>query len=228
MNEEEKEKILSLAIAIEKSLVLFGLNPVDKSLISFDSINDAGIFSKEHEGFLHMLEKMGVISNYHPSEWQTFHKSDKGKEIKINTEGFKMEVDVKKLKSLIKELTPEDKRTSSIKPSLFTEKEMGYLKLNRKGKKVPVGKIKTRKFRLLDALIDPIETARTVDSVFEKIKLPRDERDGRLNDSYLSHKRKLEIIRNTLKELQKEDGLKGKIRIEYVNNKRSILLRLIP
>ncbi len=226
MNEGEKEKLLSLAKAIEKSLVFFGssLMPIDRAHLSLDSIKSAGIFPNECEGFLYVLKKMEIISDYNPKPM----RNSMGEYMEPITRDFVIEVDVKKLKSLIKELTPDDEEISLIKPILLDENGMGYLKLNRKGKKIPIGKIKTRKFRLLKILIDPVGTARTVDSVFEEIKLPRDEKDGRLNDSYLSHKRKLEIIQNTLKELQKREGLKGRVRIEYINNKRSALLVLTP
>ncbi len=224
MNEEEK--LLSLAKAIEKSLVFFGSNlrSIDNAHLSLNSVKSAGIFPNECEGFLYILKNMEIISDYNPKPI----RNSMGEHMEPITEDFVMEVDVKKLKSLIKELTPEDNKLGLIEPSLSTEKEMGYLKLSRKGKRILIGKIKTRKFRLLNAFIDQIETARTVDSVFEKIRLSRDKKDSRLNDSYLSHKRKLEIIKNTLKELQKNEDLRGRIRIEYKNNKRNILLILIP
>ncbi len=110
--------------------------------------------------------------------------------------------------------------------SLQAEKGIGYLKFYKQGPKIRIGNIKTRKFRLLEILFDPLGVAKTVYVVFEAIKLPRDESDGRLGNDYLSEERRRELIEYTMKELQKIKELKGKIRLDFVNNKKSVRLLL--
>ena len=82
----------------------------------------------------------------------------------------------------------------------------------------------TRKYRLLAALIDPLGMAKSVEVVFEAIRLTKDESDGRLRDDYLSQTRKLELIEFTIKDLQKISGLRGKIRLGISADKRTVRL----
>lgn len=114
----------------------------------------------------------------------------------------------------------------SIDPIVVIEKGKGYIKLHKNGQKIPIGTITSRKFRLVNILIDPLGTARTVDSIFDAIKLDRDESDSRLKDPYLAKQRKVEIINFTLKELQKTKGLKGKVSIKYLKDNQSAYLEL--
>jgi hypothetical protein len=114
--------------------------------------------------------------------------------------------------------------TSTQKPSLVEEDGVGYFKFYKQGEKIPVGKVGTRKYRLLATLMNPLGVAKTVDSVFEAIRLLKDESDGRLRDDYLSQTRKLERIEFTIKELQKIPGLRGKIRLAITGDKRSLRL----
>ena len=101
---------------------------------------------------------------------------------------------------------------------------MGISNSYKQGEKIPVGKVGTRKYRLLATLIEPLGVAKTVDSVFDAIRLSRDESDGSLRDDYFSQTPKLERIEFTIKELQKIPGLRGKIRLGITGDKRSVRL----
>lgn len=120
----------------------------------------------------------------------------------------------------------ETVKTVSKKNEISTveEKGIGYLKLYKQGKKIKIGNIKTRKFKLLKALSDPLEVAKTINIVFNQISLPKDKNDSSLADAYLSIDRQRNLIEYTVKELQKIDDLTGKIKIKYENNKRSVCL----
>ncbi|MFA5095327.1 MAG: hypothetical protein WC447_01535 [Candidatus Paceibacterota bacterium] len=116
-------------------------------------------------------------------------------------------------------------KKSNIKPFLVTKNKKGYLKFAKNSPNIFIGSITTRKFRLLQALMEPIETigtARKIDKVFEAIKLPRDNNDPKLKDNYLSRDRKLSIIQYTIKEIQKIKKLQRKIHFSFGENNQII------
>jgi hypothetical protein len=111
---------------------------------------------------------------------------------------------------------PEN-NTSKIKPYFLVDSDKGYLKLNKHSNKIIIGGKDTRKFRLLRFLLDPINSARTIESIFEAIKLPRDKKDSALN-SYNSIQvfiRKKDLIDYQIKEIQKIKELQGKIKFDF-------------
>jgi hypothetical protein len=110
-------------------------------------------------------------------------------------------------------------------PILKIEGNIGYFKFYKEGLKIEIGKVDTKKYRLLACLLNIPETAKTTDSVFEAIKKSKDESDPNLNDAYLSSNRKLELIKYTMKELQKIEGLTGKIKLEFFQGGRVVLLK---
>jgi len=112
------------------------------------------------------------------------------------------------------------------KPYCIVENGWGYLKFGKFGKKKKIGKPKSRPFRLLQCLLEPLETGRTVDSVFEAIRLSKDKDDSRLSGWNTSQTRKVEIIKNTIKELQKGKKLEGKITFEFDEINRQVMARL--
>ena len=134
--------------------------------------------------------------------------------------------DIEKFKNYCKDRLNGDAADDSIqaktgKPYCIVENGWGYLKFGKFGKKKKIGKPKSRPFHLLQCLLEPLETARTVDSVFEAIRLSKDKDDSRLSGWNTSQTRKIEIIKNTIKELQKGNKLEGKIIFEFneVNTK---------
>ena len=64
--------------------------------------------------------------------------------------------------------------------------------------------------------------AKTVDAVFEAVRLPKDENDTKLSDFSTSGNRKIELIEYAIKELQKGNKLEGKIKFEFGPNKTTI------
>lgn len=121
---------------------------------------------------------------------------------------------------------PSKEKVGKIQPILKVEENAGYLKFYKEGPKIGIGATKTRKYRLLEVLIEPLGVAKTIDVVFDAIKTPKDSQDSRLNNNYTAPARKKEIIDYALKELQKVEGLKGKIHLEYINNGKSVYLAL--
>lgn len=139
---------------------------------------------------------------------------------------FQLSVDEEK----IKQLTFKEKiiGVSSVNsdPTIFKEGKKGYLRFYKTGPKILLGKVETRKYKLMETLSHPFGTPKTVDSVFEAIRTTKDRIDGYLTDAYHSNRRKLEIINYTLKELQKIKGLKSKITLTVNKDRNTIILNL--
>lgn len=112
-------------------------------------------------------------------------------------------------------------------PLIVEEGGKGYLKFGKFGKKIQIGRPNSRHFRLLKCLLDPLGVSRTIDSVFEAIKLPKDENDPRLSDWNTRETRMIELIKNAIKELQKGNKLEGKIRFEFNDTKTQIKAKLL-
>jgi len=102
----------------------------------------------------------------------------------------------------------------------------GYLRFNKHGEKIKIGGRKTRHFKLLQFLLDPIGVYKTIESVFEKIQLPKDTNDQRLWDANTGKTAKITIIQNSIKELQKDRKLKGKIIFTFNAKKTQIKAEL--
>lgn len=118
-------------------------------------------------------------------------------------------------------------QTTGNHPYCAVEGGWGYLKFGKFGKKKKIGQLKSRPFRLLQCLLEPLGVAKMVDSVFEAIRLPKDKEDSRLNSWSTAQTRQVEIIRNTIKELQKDNKLDGKITFEFNEADKQIMTRLI-
>jgi len=106
---------------------------------------------------------------------------------------------------------------------LVKEEGIGYLKFYKQGPKIKIASIRTRQFRLIEALSCPTGTAKNIETVFKSISLPKDEKNSSLN-GYGSDSAKLNIIKNTMKEIQKIKGLQGKIKLIFTNNSKAVLL----
>lgn len=121
--------------------------------------------------------------------------------------------------------TEKDMRAKGVfksQPYYLVEGKWGYLKFNKHGEKIKIGSRNSRHFRLLSCLLEPLGTAKTVDSVFEAIRLPRDKDDTYLDDWATSRTRKVKIIQYTIKELQKGNKLHGRITLEFNTSKTLI------
>ncbi len=122
--------------------------------------------------------------------------------------------------------TKEQTISQSGAPSLVNENGVGYIKLYKQGSKIKIGKTGTRKYRLLEVLLEPLGAAKTIEAIFDAIRVSRDESDSRLMDGYLAQPRKMELIEYAMKELQKTDGLRGKIKLNLSANRRSAWLTI--
>ena len=118
-------------------------------------------------------------------------------------------------------------QTTGSHPYCVVEDGWGNLKFGKFGKKKKIGQPKSRPFRLLQCLLEPLSVAKTVDSVFEAIRLPKDKEDSRLNSWNTAQTRQVEIIRNTIKELQKDNKLDGKIVFEFNEADKQVMARSI-
>lgn len=106
------------------------------------------------------------------------------------------------------------------RPYCVVEGKWGYLKADGKfGKKTKIGKSEARPFRLLQCVFEPFGVAKTVDAVFDAIRLPKDAKDTSLNsyDAYKKRGRQIEIIKYTIKELQKGSKL-GNVQIKVMDD----------
>jgi hypothetical protein len=115
-------------------------------------------------------------------------------------------------------VSPQENR-----PFCFVEGKWGFLKFNKYGEKIQIGHSSSRHFRLLQCLLEPFGTAKSVEGVYEAMKLDKDKKDAVLSgyDAYKKKGRQISIIRNSgIKELQKGNKLRGKLEVELdgVNN----------
>lgn len=107
-------------------------------------------------------------------------------------------------------------------PFCEVDGKYGYLRFNKKGEKIKIGGKNTRPFKLLDCLLTNFGVARTIDSVFDFIKIDKDKNNQKLTDEYLKGCEQKNIITNAIKELQKDNKLRGKIKIEFLKNSTQI------
>lgn len=131
-------------------------------------------------------------------------------------------------KEIIEEIQGDKDKTKKTtgRPFCIIEAGIGYFKFYKEGKKIKIGGQSTRHFRLLQCLCEPVGVAKTIDSVFEAIRLPRDKQDERLNDDYLAKNRKTELIQYAIKELQKNKDLQGKLKFKFNNTKTTVQLEI--
>jgi len=130
-----------------------------------------------------------------------------------------------------RETTPKtklkDRKNKNFNPFCIEEKMIGYFKFYKQGKKMKIGSIKSRHFRLLQSLSEPFGVSKTVGSLFEAIRLPKDIKDTTLSNFNTEQSRKVEIIKYTIKELQKNKGLQGKLRFRFDDQKTVLRLELL-
>jgi len=153
-------------------------------------------------------------------------KSPLQKEIKRRSEKTRKKEEFKK--EIIEEI--ESKKTQDSKrPFCIIENNFGYLKFDKYGEKIKIGTPKSRHFRLLEYLLELFGKAKTTEAVYEWIKLPKDKKDSDLSgwDNYKKHNRQVIIIQNTIKELQKDNKLRGKLAFEFDDTKTKIWIKFL-
>jgi hypothetical protein len=104
----------------------------------------------------------------------------------------------------------------------------GYLKFYKEGEKILIGGKNTRPFRLLQCLCEPyFGVQKTIDAVFEAIRLPKDNNDSSLTEYSPQRKTRMStLIEYAKKELQKNKKLQKKIKFKYNSTKTRMWLEL--
>lgn len=124
----------------------------------------------------------------------------------------------------------------SFSPRLCSEKGTGFIQIYKNTKKIRVGKIGSRKFKLIQCLFSPEDSisaeyegvAQMAERVLAKIALPKDKENTKLRDLATKKAEVFNIIENVVKEVQKIDDLKGIASIEWLNNHQQLRLKIIP
>jgi len=89
-------------------------------------------------------------------------------------------------------------------PKFMIKGNIGYLRVGKKEVKICDIRNSKRKSGLLNSLIGEFfQKKRSIESVFDSMKLPIDDQDSRLKDGYTSLNRKKVIIRTNWKEIQR-------------------------
>jgi hypothetical protein len=131
-----------------------------------------------------------------------------------------------KIKLIVNKPKISEPNQANFSPMVMTEKGVGYFKFYKQGKKIKVGRTDSRTYKLLDCFLIAPEAAQTIDTVFKKISTKKDGSDTSLTNEYLELQRKITIIKNTLKELQKIEGLTGKVKLQFFEDNNSVKLIL--
>lgn len=95
-------------------------------------------------------------------------------------------------------------------------------------KEIGIGKINTRKCKLLKCLFNPFGVAKLIDVAFGNIQLLKDRTNPDLWDEYLGEGRRVSIIKTTAKEIQRIlSRYKSKRRLKFHIKDRKIWLEII-
>ncbi len=125
-------------------------------------------------------------------------------------------------KKILKELTSFIEHTKEI----FREKQKDSPKINEIGgygylifgerKPIKIGKITSQPYRLLQCLFNPFGVAKSLDSVFESIRenINKKSKSG-IGHSLTSKKEKEKLIKNVIKDLQKDGKISGKLKFTF-------------
>jgi len=144
--------------------------------------------------------KKEVESGILSSEFRSYNSDSAYDQVHLN-------VDLIKFKKYENALIDKKDKT----PLCVEENAIGYLKFGKDGLPIKIGYVRNRPFKLLQCLLNPIGVAKTIDMVFESIKKPKDETDQSLISEYGGLQQKLKKIKHTIKELQKDNKLQGRL-----------------
>jgi hypothetical protein len=124
-------------------------------------------------------------------------------------------------------------KNNDIKINLLEKDKKGYVKISTKNKNdefILIGKIMTRKFKLLKVLMDPsdiIGLFKNVDVVFNAIRLLKDKNNSKLNDPKTKVNEQMSIIGYTITEIQKIKKLQGIINFNFSANRKELSINII-
>lgn len=131
---------------------------------------------------------------------------------------------------------PAPSLPQSFQPHLYVVKDVGYIQIYKNYRKIRIGRIDTRKFKLIRCLFSPEnnisaeyqEVAQIAERVLEKIALPKDKKNTKLKDLATRKTETLNIIENAVKEVQKIKSLQGIVNIEWLKNHQQLRLHITP
>ena len=203
---------------------------------------ESGILNKFNESNILKLKKIGynnadevlnkyyIEHNYKNTDCYVFSTTTKEKIDKCLSKITRSEEEINGC--VVEEIsrdTNEIKNKVKQKPFVITSSKGGYLKFYKEGKRTFIGGIETRHFRLLQCLLEPLGAAKTVNAVFDSIKLPKDEKDSILSgyDERMIKNRKVTSIINSIKELQKRNKLRGKLFSKWDGGKNKIWIEFL-
>ncbi len=176
-------------------------NPTSVNVPIYDLTYDSKIEDRNIEPIFEHLEDKGMIITW-------FLKDDASYDL-LCKDDFR-----DKAKAYLKELEQTDLpvKIEESKTNIQFVKEKGALYILAKGKKARLSDdVKSKKAKLVMTLSDPMGVPRTIDSVFDAMRLPTDKYDEYTN--------KKEVIRNNLKEVNrtlKENKLPLKFKLKTV------------
>lgn len=138
---------------------------------------------------------------------------------------FKTQEIIEVNKNIIENKLPSG---TSFKPFVIIDNGIGYFKFYKEGKNILIGGEKTKHFRLLQCLSEPnFGVVKTTEAIFEAIKNSKDDKELSNTDFSRLPNMKLLKIENAKKELQKIDGITGKIKFNLDQQKKKMWLELI-
>lgn len=114
------------------------------------------------------------------------------------------------------------------RPYCISENGIGYLTFNKNGEKIKISKAKNQPFKLLQCLTEPFGIAKSVETVFEAIRenMKKKSKNG-VYTSEIDTKKKNQLIEYVIKELQKDNKLKGKLEFKWDDFKTKLWLEYI-
>ena len=175
---------------------------------------------------LELIKIVRYETNYKPIDTSTIRKYYY----------YQVEFSPEKLKEFIKKRKGK-KNTSSQEsivdigtlPFCIEEGDKGYLKYSKYGQKIFIGDVKSRHYRFLQHMLESnlINSPRTIESVFEKIRIQKDETNPDLAEYLGNTPGKLEKIEFCIKELQKDGKMHEKIKFNFDLHKTRITTKIV-
>jgi len=122
--------------------------------------------------------------------------------------------------------TEDDMELKNERPYCEIRDGFGYLRFNKFGEKIKISRSDSIPYRLLQSLVEPLETAKSISTVYEAIreKVQAKSKIG----SYTPNPDKRSMLKvieiSGIKELQKKNKLRGKLHFKFNDTKTMIWL----
>ncbi len=116
----------------------------------------------------------------------------------------------------------EESLNPKIKPFTVIIDGGGYLKFYKEGPKISIAKADTRQFKLIKALSDPLNVFKSVEVVFEDIRIKKDKENPDFENIHIALSAKIAKIVWAIKEIQKIKKLDSRLKFEFDEQKKNI------